>query len=171
MSAEPDPVHAHRQQAPSRIACGVLTISDTRTPEDDRSGDAIQAALEAAGHELVARRIVKDDPEAIGLAVQELATAARAVITTGGTGLTARDSTFEVLSGLIERPIPGFGELFRALSFEEIGSAAMLSRALAGVLPGGAVVFALPGSSKAVRLGLERLIVPELGHVLEQLGR
>lgn len=171
MSHHDDPVATHRKHGPAKVPCGVVTISDTRSLADDRSGAAIVAALEAAGHDVVARALVKDDPGAIRLAVEAAAQTARAVVTTGGTGLTARDSTFEVLSDLIQRPIPGFGELFRALSFEEIGSAAMLSRAVAGVLPGGAVVFALPGSSKAVELGMTRLIVPELGHVLEQLDR
>ena len=114
---------------------------------------------------------MKDDSDAIRAAVEAaVASEARAVITTGGTGLTARDSTFEVLSDLIERPIPGFGELFRVLSYEEIQSAAMLSRAVAGVVRG-TVLFALPGSSKGVRLGMEKLIAPELGHVLQQLHR
>ena len=149
----------------------MITISDTRTAATDRSGDVIRSALSDAGHRIVGSDIVKDDADAIRSAVEAaIDSEARAVITTGGTGLTARDSTFEVLSGLIERPIPGFGELFRVLSYEEIQSAAMLSRAVAGVVRG-CVVFALPGSSKGVRLGMEKLIVPELGHVLQQLDR
>ncbi len=165
-----DPVAAHRARGPASIRCAVLTISDTRTVEDDPSGDAIQGALVAAGHEVVVRDLVPDDPERIRAAIVAATSEAAVVITTGGTGLTRRDSTFEVVSELIERPIPGFGELFRALSFQEIGAAAMISRAAAGVI-GQAVLFALPGSRHAVRLALERLIVPELRHVLEQLGR
>jgi len=168
---EHDPVAEHRARAPARIACFAVTVSDTKTEDTDRSGAAIAAALTGAGHELRGRRIVPDDPGAIRSAIEEaIAGGARVVVTTGGTGLTARDSTYEVVSGLIERPIPGFGELFRYLSWQEIRSAAMLSRATAGVVRG-AVVFALPGSTKGVELALDQLVVPEMGHVLEQLAR
>lgn len=166
------PASEHRARGPRQVACWVVTISDTRTEENDTSGDAIRQALTAAGHEVRGSRIVKDDPARIREAVLEAeAGGAQVVVTTGGTGLTSRDSTYEVLSALIARPIPGFGELFRYLSYDEIQSAAMLSRATAGVLAGGAVVFALPGSSKGVKLGMDKLVVPELSHVLEQLSR
>jgi molybdenum cofactor biosynthesis protein B len=148
-----------------------LTVSDTRTESDDTSGAVIRDVLDAAGHTRTGSTIVKDEPEQIRAAVVEAIDAgAQAVVITGGTGLTTRDSTFEVLTELIERPLPGFGELFRMLSWEEIGPAAMLSRATAGVIQS-AIVFALPGSSKGVRLGVERLIAPELGHIADQLGR
>jgi molybdenum cofactor biosynthesis protein B len=166
-----DPHHQHRARAPRTVLCSALTISDTRTPETDRSGPVLRETLEAAGHQVVSQAIVPDDPEAIRAAILgALAEGAQAVVCSGGTGLTRRDSTFEVVSALIERPLPGFGELFRMLSYEEIGAAAMLSRAVAGVV-GGGVVFALPGSSKGARLGMEKLVAPELGHVLDQLSR
>jgi molybdopterin adenylyltransferase len=166
-----DPVHTHRASAPTRVSCWALTISDTKTPETDRSGPRIQEALRAAGHAVLGASIVPDDPSAIRDAIEAaIKGGARAVVCTGGTGLTARDSTFEVVSALIDRPIPGFGELFRMLSYEEIKSAAMMSRAIAGVVRG-TVVFALPGSTKAVALAMDKLIAPELGHIIEQLSR
>jgi molybdopterin adenylyltransferase len=165
------PAGEHRARGPSRVRCFALTISDTKTEQDDASGDLIRALLEGGGHEVVGRTIVKDEPAQIrGAIVDAIARGAQAVVASGGTGLTSRDSTFEVVSALIERPIPGFGELFRMLSFQEIGSAAMLSRATAGVVKG-AVVFALPGSPHGVKLALEKLVVPELPHVFEQLAR
>ncbi len=169
--AHDDPVHTHRASAPTRVSCWSLTISDTKTEETDRSGPKIQEALRAAGHTVLGASIVPDDPPAIRGGIEgAIKAGARVVVCTGGTGLTARDSTFEVVSELIDRPIPGFGELFRMLSYEEIGSAAMMSRAVAGVVRG-TVVFALPGSTKAVALGMNKLIAPELGHMLEQLSR
>lgn len=171
MTSDPSPAAAHRARAPRSAVCWAVTISDTKTEADDRSGALIHDALAAAGHEVRGRRLVPDDPERIrGAILEGIDAGAQAVITTGGTGLTARDSTYEVVSALIERPIPGFGELFRMLSWQEIRAAAMLSRATAGVVRG-AVVFALPGSSKGVDLALRELIIPELGHVLEQLAR
>lgn len=166
-----DPAAHHRANAPATVRCALITVSDTRTLDDDPSGDTIRDRLEAVGHALIRRTLVRDDPEAIAEALEQaLAAEAQAVLLTGGTGLTRRDSTYEVVTARIERPIPGFGELFRMLSFEQVGAASMISRATAGVI-GGAVVFALPGSRKAVELALDRLIAPELGHVLEQLGR
>ncbi len=170
------PAHEHRARGPAAVRCFALTISDTKTPADDASGDVIRAHLAAAGHAVVGSAIVRDDPPAIEAALRGAIAGgdgrppAQVVVATGGTGLTSRDSTFEVVSRLVERPIPGFGELFRMLSWEEIGSAAMLSRATAGVVAG-AVVFALPGSPHGVRLAMERLVAPELGHLLEQLAR
>ncbi|MBL8144506.1 MAG: MogA/MoaB family molybdenum cofactor biosynthesis protein [Acidobacteria bacterium] len=162
----------HRAAAPATVVCAVVTVSDTRTEATDRSGDAIAARLEAAGHRVEIRHLVKDDPEAIRLLLEShLASGGvDAIITTGGTGITSRDGTYEVVSGLIERPLPGFGELFRMLSFEQVGAAAMLSRACAGVA-GRLVVFALPGSEAAVTLAMDRLIVPELSHVIRELRR
>ncbi len=150
----------------------VLTISDTRTLETETSGRAIAELLTAAGHSVVGRASVKDEPADVRRVVSEAlqTSAARAIITTGGTGLAKRDSTFEALTALFDKRIDGFGELFRMLSFEEIGAAAMLSRATAGIA-GGRVIFLLPGSEAAVRLAMERLILPELGHIVGELTK
>ena len=162
----------HKAQAPKSIACFVLTVSDTRTPDTDTSGQAIRDLLIAAGHTVSGHAIVPDDPDR----VSELVETAlgdpqhQAIITTGGTGITSRDDTFEAIDALFEKRLPGFGELFRMLSFNEIGPAAMLSRATAGTAwrkP----IFVLPGSQAAVRLAMTRLILPELGHVVQQVGR
>ncbi len=128
------------------MRCFVLTISDTRTPDTDASGDAIVETLTAAGHEVTGRDIVRDDPAAVRAVVGVRALASEAIITTGGTGITARDSTFEAIAALLEKKLDGFGELFRMLSYEEIGPAAMLSRACAGTV-GRCAVFSLPGRS------------------------
>ena len=152
------------------MRCFVLTISDTRTPDTDASGDAIVETLTAAGHEVTGRDIVRDDPAAVREVVGARALAAEAIITTGGTGITARDSTFEAIASLLEKRLDGFGELFRMLSYEEIGPAAMLSRACAGTV-GRCAVFSLPGSEHAVRLAMTKLIVPEIGHVVRELNR
>ena len=148
----------------------VLTISDTRTEADDVSGSAIAEALEAAGHSITSRRILRDDPAAVSEAVRGARVSADVIITTGGTGITARDSTFEAISGLLEKRLDGFGELFRMLSYREIGAAAMLSRAFAGTIVRTAV-FSLPVSEQAVRLAMEKLILPELGHIARELRR
>ncbi|MFQ5697958.1 MAG: molybdenum cofactor biosynthesis protein B [Myxococcota bacterium] len=150
----------------------ILTVSDSRDLEHDRSGGAIEEALAGAGHQVVERGIVRDEPGAIRQAVLKAIARADvdAAIVTGGTGVSPRDSTPEAIEPLLERRLDGFGELFRSLSFQEIGAAAMLSRALAGTARRTAV-FVLPGSVAAVRLGLERLILPELGHLIGQLRR
>jgi molybdenum cofactor biosynthesis protein B len=162
----------HRAYAPAKLACAVLTVSDSRTLETDGSGRAIQERLEAAGHRVVERAIVTDDPERIRTAV--LGAAARAdvdaVIVNGGTGVSPRDSTPEAIEPLLYRRLDGFGEQFRALSVPEIGAAAMLSRAVAGSVDRTAV-FALPGSSAAVALAMDRLVLPELPHLVGQLRR
>jgi len=153
-------------------ACAVLTVSDTRTEADDEGGRRIATALEGAGHRVVARTIVRDEPAAIDALLRTWLEAGEAevVVTTGGTGITRRDTTVEVVERLLDKRLEGFGELFRMLSHREIGAAAMLSRAVAG-LAGRAAVFALPGSPAAVRLALEELIVPELPHLLRELRR
>jgi molybdopterin adenylyltransferase len=163
---------AHRAAAPRRVACFVLTVSDTRTPTTDTSGNAIAALLEAAEHTVTAREIVKDDPADVTARVREHLRRgeAQAIITTGGTGIARRDSTFEALAGLFDRRLDGFGELFRMLSYAEIGAAAMLSRATAGVIDGRAI-FLLPGSENAVRLAMDKLILPELGHIVSELHK
>lgn len=157
---------------PDQVRCFVLTVSDTRTMETDTSGRAIAALLDNRGYILLDRKIVKDEPVQVAAAVRAVIDreAADAVITTGGTGLAGRDSTYEALSALFEKRIDGFGELFRMLSFHEIGPAAMLSRACAGTI-GGCAVFLLPGSENAVRLATERLIAPELDHIVSELRK
>jgi molybdenum cofactor biosynthesis protein B len=162
----------HRAQAPAAIRCAVLTISDTRTEATDTGGAAIVSLLEAAGHTVASRTIVRDEPPEVRAWIERQVTAgdARILITTGGTGITARDGTFEVANALIEKPLPGFGELFRMLSYQEIGPAAMLSRACAGRV-GRAILVCLPGAEHAVRLAVEKLLLPELGHLVREATR
>lgn len=163
---------AHRSAAPASVPCLVLTVSDSRTRETDTSGEAIASLLEAAGHTVAARELVPDDPIKVADAIR--AHLGRkdvsAVITTGGTGITSRDSTYEAVTALFDKQLDGFGELFRMLSYEQVGAAAMLSRACAGVVTG-CVVFVLPGAEAAVRLAMEKLILPELGHVVRETSR
>jgi molybdenum cofactor biosynthesis protein B len=163
-------VAKHRKEAPASVSCFVLTISDTRTEATDTSGDAIVQALTAGGHTVSGRLIVRDEPEIVAETVSSQAGQVQAVITTGGTGITSRDSTYEAISRLFEKRLDGFGELFRMLSYEAIGSAAMMTRATAGTV-GRTVVFMLPGAEQAVRLGMEKLILPEIGHVVRELNR
>ena len=163
--------HEHHAAAPRTVTVAVVTLSDSRSPVDDRTGDTIVALLEAAGHSVAGRELVREDPPAIRAALEAaLAGPAQAVILNGGTGIAPRDSTPEIVAPLLECELPGFGELFRQLSFREIGAAAMLSRALAGVARG-KLLFALPGSKAACRLALERLILPELGHLVGELRK
>jgi molybdenum cofactor biosynthesis protein B len=153
-------------EGPGSIRCGILTISDTRDASTDTSGASIRQALDAAGHSIVGYAIVKDDAAAIVAEVRRLEQAGcQVIISNGGTGIARRDSTFEAIDALLEKRLPGFGELFRMLSYQDIGAAAMFSRATAG-LYGRAVIFVLPGSQGAVRLAMERLILPELGHLI-----
>ena len=161
---------AHRKDAPASVRCFVLTISDTRTEANDASGDAIVGLLSGAGHQIAGRRIVRDDPAAVREVVQSGMDTVDVIITTGGTGITARDSTYEAMAALLDKRLDGFGELFRMLSYAEIGAAAMLSRATAGSI-GSTAVFSLPGSENAVRLAMTRLILPEVGHVVRELRR
>ncbi|HEU4846569.1 MAG TPA: MogA/MoaB family molybdenum cofactor biosynthesis protein [Rubrobacteraceae bacterium] len=165
-------VHRHRESAPEHVRLAVLTISDTRTPENDTGGDTIEELMRDAGHEIVARRIVKDDAARIRTEIVNLLARpdADAVITTGGTGISARDTTYEVVDRMIEKKLDGFGEIFRALSYEEIGAAAILSRAVAGTV-GTKLVACLPGSRNAVRLAVEKLLVPEIAHVIFELRK
>jgi molybdenum cofactor biosynthesis protein B len=150
----------------------VLTVSDTRTPQNDTSGLAIRDLLVTAGHHVAGWAIIKDDEAQVTRSVRERIAdeQVQAIITTGGTGITSRDSTYEAVQALLDKRLDGFGELFRMLSFQEIGSAAMMSRAVAGSI-GRKAVFVLPGSEKAVRLAMTRLVIPELGHVLQQLSK
>jgi molybdopterin adenylyltransferase len=163
----------HRQAAAGQTAaCAVLTVSDSRTPETDGGGDAIVEALGAGGHRIVARRIEKDEPHDIGRVIGEWVREPeiQVVITTGGTGISSRDGTVEVVLRYLDKRLDGFGELFRMLSWQEVGSAAMLSRAVAG-LAHETLIFALPGSPAAVRLAMSRLILPELPHLLFERSR
>jgi len=149
----------------------VVTASDSRGEAEDTSGAYLKSALAAAGHLLAGYRIVRDEPAEVRSALDAAAAAgAEAVIVNGGTGISGRDRTYEAVAGLLEKRLDGFGELFRMLSFQEIGSAAMLSRAVAGAWQGRAV-FSVPGSTAAVRLAWERLIGPELGHVAFELAK
>lgn len=147
------------------VRCGVITVSDTRTPADDISGQRIQVLLRESGHSIESHQILKDEAELIRQAIIDLPKMAEAVILNGGTGLARRDTTFEAVQGLLDKEISGFGELFRMLSYDEIGAAAMLSRAIAGVA-GDRVLFSVPGSTKAVELAMTKLILPELGHMV-----
>lgn len=160
------PAHHHRRAAPQRVPTAVVAVSDTRSLETDTAGANVAELLEQGGHPVVERRIVRDEPEQIAAVLRELVARddVRAVIFTGGTGVAPRDVTPDTVAPLLDRVIPGFGELFRLLSYQEIGSAALLSRALAG-LASGRIVFVLPGSRGAVALAMQRLLLPELAHL------
>ena len=161
----------HKSKAPTQVAAYVITCSDSRRAPQDESGQAIRSALEKAGHIVCGYRVVTDEPAEIRSAIESASEAgARAVILNGGTGIGRRDNAVEVLEQLLEKRLPGFGELFRYLSFKEIGSPAMMSRSVAGTYRG-MVLFALPGSPQAARLAMDQLILPELGHAVRELTR
>jgi molybdenum cofactor biosynthesis protein B len=165
--------HEHKKHAGGiKARVLIITVSDTRTPADDQSGAAMRDALEREGHVVSGPEILRDEPAEIARRVREVCAsgAADAVLLNGGTGISRRDSTFEAVDALFDRRIPGFGELFRFLSFREIGSAAMLSRAAAGLV-GGTLVFLVPGSNDAVKLAMRSLIIPELAHALWETRR
>jgi molybdopterin adenylyltransferase len=159
----------HKAMAPARVRVFVLTVSDTRTDDTDTAGLAICEFLKSNNHVVAGKAIEKDEPARVAELVRQQAAIGDvdAIITTGGTGLTSRDSTFEAIDALLTKRIPGFGELFRMLSYHDIGSAAMMSRACAGTI-GRIVVISLPGSEKAVRLAMDKLVVPELAHLVQQ---
>ncbi len=165
-------VQQHREAAPETIRAAVLTISDTRTREDDTGGDTVQELLEAAGHKIVRREIVRDDAPRIRTVLIDLLAESDvdAVVTSGGTGISGRDTTYEVVDRMIEKKLDGFGEIFRMLSYEEIGAAAIMSRAVAGAV-GTKFIASLPGSRNAVRLAMEKLLVPEMAHVVFELRK
>ncbi len=168
-TAERSPAHQghhHRRDAPAQVPTAIVTVSDSRTLETDAGGALVEQMLGEAGQPVSGRRIVPDEPEAIRAALDQAIAESdvRAVIFTGGTGIAPRDVTPDTIEPELDRLVPGFGELFRALSYEDIGTAALLSRALAG-LKQGKVVFVIPGSRGAVRLAMEKLIVPELAHL------
>jgi molybdenum cofactor biosynthesis protein B len=162
----------HKAQAPAAARVAVITVSDTRSEATDTSGAAIRALLVEHGHRIVGSAIVPDDPEKVTAAVERHLSSpeAQVIVTTGGTGITSRDGTYEAVVRLLDKRLDGFGELFRVLSYEAIGSPAMMSRATAGTARGKAI-FVLPGSENAVRLAMTKLILPELGHVLQQLAK
>ena len=162
-------VREHKSQAPASVGCYVLTVSDTRTETTDLSGRAIADLLTAAGHSVAGRTIVRDDPELVRSDVGRhlVSRNVQVIILTGGTGITSRDSTYEVVTAMMQKKLDGFGELFRMLSYEQIGSAAIMSRACAGLVAG-RVIISLPGSEAAVRLAMEKLVIPELGHLVQQ---
>jgi molybdopterin adenylyltransferase len=163
-------VHDHEQHAHANLKVGIITASDTRTPETDESGGLIRTMLQDAGHSVDYYAIVPDDSEKISAALVSNLENLDAIIINGGTGITARDDTAEVVKSVLDKELEGFGELFRMLSFQEIGPAAMLSRAVAGVRHG-KFVAALPGSPDACRLAMEKLLIPELGHITYLLSK
>jgi len=168
---DPPSHELHRREAPDTVRCFVVTVSDTRTPETDKSGRLMRELLEAAGYVVARSAIVPDEYERIAalLAEAEADPAIEAVLLNGGTGIAGRDTTFEAVRSRLDKEMPGFGEIFRYLSFaEDIGSAAILSRAIAGTM-GRTAVFSMPGSTGAVRLAMTRLIVPELRHVMREI--
>lgn len=161
---------AAAKQGPVRVA--VVTVSDTRTRDNDAGGDLIVERIQSAGHEVVFRTIVKDEPERIDSLLDQITddTSAQLILLTGGTGISSRDTTFDALSRKLEKVLPGFGELFRVLSFGEVGAAAMLSRATAGTYRG-CIVFSMPGSPNAVQLAMDKLILPEIQHLVWEVAR
>jgi molybdenum cofactor biosynthesis protein B len=165
------PDAAHTAHVVSSVACAIVTVSDTRTMENDAGGAMIREKLVAAGHTVLDHAILRDDPAPVRAHVLSWCErdACRAILLTGGTGLAPRDTTYEAVTSLLEKRLDGFGELFRMLSYADIGPAAMLSRAVAGSR-GATAVFSMPGSPAAVRLAMDRLIVPQLGHVVALLG-
>lgn len=169
---QPVSQHEHKSAAPRRVRCFVLTVSDTRTEATDTSGRAIAELLTAAGQQVAGRAILKDDPRDVaGLVEDQIANPnVDVIITTGGTGVTSRDSTYEAIDRLFDKRLDGFGELFRMLSYHDIGPAAMLSRACAGTARG-KVLVVLPGAEGAVRLALTKLLLPELNHLVQQARR
>ncbi len=162
----------HKACGPVAIGCGIITCSDTRTPETDKSGQLIRELLTKEGHRIDAYHVVKDEPTDVKKLVQQLGNdkALGAIIINGGTGISQRDSTFEAIDELLEKRLVGFGEIFRYLSYKDIGSSAILSRATAGLYQG-KLIFSIPGSSGAVRLAMEALILPELPHIVGEMQK
>ena len=162
----------HQAAAPTSVRCYVLTISDSRTEATDTSGRAIQDLLSGKGHQVTGRQILPDDPARVRAALRaQLANPdVQAILTTGGTGISSRDTSYEAIDSLLEKRLTGFGELFRALSYQKIGAAAILSRACAGTSQG-KVILSVPGSEHAVRLAMTKLILPELGHLVREAAR
>lgn len=162
----------HKSHAPRRIGCMIITCSDTRTPDTDTSGPLIQRLLREQGHQVSGYHLVKDEPAQITKVIEEAVSndTVQAILINGGTGISHRDSTFEAVDGLLEKRLVGFGEIFRYLTYQEIGSPAIMSRATAGVYRG-RIIISTPGSESAVRLAMEKLILPELSHMIQQLAK
>ena len=168
MSAEE---HRHKAESQGSVPIAIVTVSDTRTLETDTNAQIIRTLAEAAGHRIVGHRIVKDEPVQVEDALEEFTqTEARLIVFNGGTGISQRDRTYDVISRKLEKTLPGFGEIFRMLSYDQVGAAAMLSRATAGVYRN-KVIFSTPGSPDAVRLAVEKLILPEIQHLAWELIR
>ncbi len=150
----------------------VITCSDTRTPETDTSGALIMNTLREQGHMIAAYHVVKDEPSAIRKLIKQGAKnrQVQAIIVNGGTGISRRDSTFEAIDALLEKRLAGFGEIFRYLSYQDIGSAAIMSRATAGLYKG-TIVISIPGSEKAALLAMDKLILNELGHMVREMSK
>ncbi len=166
------PYEDHVAQAKDAVTCAILTISDTRTEADDKSGKIIHELLEDGGHSVGHYAVVKDEADEIRALIRKIAEDGdcHVILTNGGTGIAARDTTYEAVTSLLEKRLDGFGEVFRFLSWDDIGSGAMLSRAVAGVYRD-TMIFCMPGSSGAVRLAMEKLIVPELSHLVWEIWR
>ena len=164
--------HEHKHGAPTKVGCVVITCSDTRTPDTDTSGQLIMHLLKTKGHEVVDYYLEKDEPSNIRARILAACghDAVHAILINGGTGISRRDSTFEAVDSLLEKRLDGFGEVFRYLTYQEIGSPAIMSRATAGIVKG-RVLFSTPGSENAVRLAMEKLILPELGHLVKELSK
>jgi molybdopterin adenylyltransferase len=163
----------HKQQSPASVNCKVITVSDTRTKDTDKSGKLMTGLLEEAGHAVVSYSIVQDDYETIRETIYSAVSNPEidVVLLTGGTGISSRDTTYEAVASLLDKELPGFGEIFRFLSFtEDIGSAAILSRAIGGTLSHTAV-FSMPGSTGAVKLAMNRILLPELRHIKYELDK
>lgn len=162
----------HKSSAPQQIRCVLITVSDTRTLENDTGGETVLQWLAQAEHVVVDREIVPDDPQRMRVLLNQVAQRedVDAILMTGGTGITQRDQTFETVTQMLTKILPGYGELFRWLSYQEIGAAAMLSRATGGLL-GNKVLLTMPGSPAAVRLAMEKLILPELPHLVREAKR
>ena len=162
----------HKAEAPKSLGCAVVTVSDTRTLETDTGGGEVVQRLEVAGHQVVAREIIPDEPSQMKPLLERLRSDPQvdAVLMTGGTGISSRDQTFETVANLLTKPLPGYGELFRWLSYNEIGAAAMLSRATGGLM-GNTLLLTMPGSRPAVQLAMEKIILPELGHLVREARR
>ncbi len=163
----------HREKAGNQlIGVGLVTVSDTRTPETDKNHHYIAPRLTELGHHLAAYQIIKDEPDQVAAALDQMSANpdVRVLLFNGGTGIAPRDTTYDVVSRKLEKVLPGFGEIFRVLSYEEVGAAAMLSRAIGGVYQN-TVVFSMPGSTNAVKTALEKLILPELNHLAWEIVR
>ena len=162
----------HKAHAQQTVTCVVITCSDTRNAQTDTSGQLMMRLLKEHGHDVAGYQVIKDEPDHIQRVIEEATAdkAVQAILVNGGTGISSRDSTFEAVDGMLEKRLVGFGEIFRYLTYKDIGSPAIMTRATAGVFRG-RIVFSTPGSEGAVRLAMESLILPELGHIVQQLTK